>query len=729
MEVSHGPIWGVGMACWLLTSDCPAFLSWLPNFRLSLCTTAGNHGDLAPVARRVDLYSTTGQSKQEILAGVRRHLESHPDDLFLHRAYQDTFRVLFYSKQEQESLVTEYRERLGTHPESLLYQYLYARSLIGVRTPDAVSELEKVLERSPDFPWAHLELAEIYLTRSLYDQQKAQAHLQSFMTLCPSSLMGYESVRRIENGDFLQACTSKLQTLIGERTDWEVFPYYPILWALEFRVSPTSEHDQIRKRVAQDLQRLRSLDQAGDWEWLQTLREGYRLLGDKAAEQWVVEQQNARWKAAPASPSRALSEWQASHPYPKLGDPPEKVQAYWEAFLKVTDGWCKEWPDELSPWLSRLMALSHLQDVPPEAVKATGEGLLKSSRTLSGTGSPDSFTSAQVAELYAQHGVDLALIPQMVQQAFEQSEKELHASVGKTPEPKAAPERRLNQTRCVGLVALAEAGLKGGQPEKSREALFQLGEELAKNQPPEQDTEFMSNVLQAKYWERRARLAELEKRPLDALAFYQSALQYMSDPIVVFLDGDPFNRVMGKAKALWHEIGGSNEGWQVWLSGSQASKVQAESRMRANWTNWVKPMPEFAITDLEGRIWRLNDLKGKVSFINVWSTWCGPCRKELPLVQKLNDRLKWRQDIVVLTLNVDDNPGFPDPFLKEQKYTFPILPSPELLAKITPGSAIPLSWIIDRNGVIQKEYDGYEEDEDLWLETTLKLIEEASAIR
>src|SRR5690606_27622587 len=60
---------------------------------------------------------------------------------------------------------------------------------------------------------------------------------------------------------------------------------------------------------------------------------------------------------------------------------------------------------------------------------------------------------------------------------------------------------------------------------------------------------------------------------------------------------------------------------------------------------------DFEAKDLTGKTWRLADLKGKVAYVNVWTTWCGPCRAEMPGLQKLYERWKDREDRIVLTIS------------------------------------------------------------------------------
>ena len=106
---------------------------------------------------------------------------------------------------------------------------------------------------------------------------------------------------------------------------------------------------------------------------------------------------------------------------------------------------------------------------------------------------------------------------------------------------------------------------------------------------------------------------------------------------------------------------------------------QVETAEVASWDTKNTALNAFELTDLQGRNWSLADLKGKVAFINVWATWCGPCREELPYVQKLTKQLKGRNDVVVLTLNTDEEVGKVEPFMKENKY-----PSRYFWARPTP---------------------------------------------
>src|ERR1017187_5235504 len=70
-----------------------------------------------------------------------------------------------------------------------------------------------------------------------------------------------------------------------------------------------------------------------------------------------------------------------------------------------------------------------------------------------------------------------------------------------------------------------------------------------------------------------------------------------------------------------------------------------------------KDMPAFELADLSGRTWRLKNLEGRAVLINVWATWCGPCQRELPHMEKLYRKLKDRSDLQILTLTIDEDLG------------------------------------------------------------------------
>ena len=65
----------------------------------------------------------------------------------------------------------------------------------------------------------------------------------------------------------------------------------------------------------------------------------------------------------------------------------------------------------------------------------------------------------------------------------------------------------------------------------------------------------------------------------------------------------------------------------------------------------------FKVKDLNGKVIDFKTFKGKTLFLNVWATWCGPCRVEMPSIQKLYDKIN-NDEIVFIMLAVDDRKNF-----------------------------------------------------------------------
>ncbi len=99
----------------------------------------------------------------------------------------------------------------------------------------------------------------------------------------------------------------------------------------------------------------------------------------------------------------------------------------------------------------------------------------------------------------------------------------------------------------------------------------------------------------------------------------------------------------------------------------------------------------------------------------------------MPHLQKLYEKVKDRPDVQVISWNVDDNVGILAPFVKAKKVTVPVIPARLLMDDLVPMLAIPLNWIVDRNGVVRFESLGFGGEGDRWIEQALEAIEKVRA--
>ena len=116
------------------------------------------------------------------------------------------------------------------------------------------------------------------------------------------------------------------------------------------------------------------------------------------------------------------------------------------------------------------------------------------------------------------------------------------------------------------------------------------------------------------------------------------------------------------------------------------------------------------IDDVEGNKFKLEDKKGKIVLVNLWATWCGPCRAEMPYLVEMQDKYK-DQDFEVIGLNADDEtPEEIKAFAEQMKLNYQLAYARNSLRsefiKITRMSGIPQTIIINREGQLTGVFTG-----------------------
>ncbi len=106
---------------------------------------------------------------------------------------------------------------------------------------------------------------------------------------------------------------------------------------------------------------------------------------------------------------------------------------------------------------------------------------------------------------------------------------------------------------------------------------------------------------------------------------------------------------------------------------------------------------DFTLTGMDGKPWSLKEQRGKVVVLNFWATWCPPCRKEMPDLEKLYQQFK-EQGLVILAIS-DEDAGKVKPFVAGQKVTYPVLLDPgRKVNELFQVEGIPKTFVYDRNG-------------------------------
>lgn len=135
--------------------------------------------------------------------------------------------------------------------------------------------------------------------------------------------------------------------------------------------------------------------------------------------------------------------------------------------------------------------------------------------------------------------------------------------------------------------------------------------------------------------------------------------------------------------------------------------------------------PDFTLQSNQGSNIRLSELKGSVVLLNFWASWCGPCRKEMPLLEDIQKKYS-ALGFTILGVNVDKDSRLANKILDDITVTFPVLYDPKGdVSKQYDVDAMPTTVIVDRNGNMRFLHRGYKPGyEDDYIAQIKQLIRE-----
>lgn len=128
----------------------------------------------------------------------------------------------------------------------------------------------------------------------------------------------------------------------------------------------------------------------------------------------------------------------------------------------------------------------------------------------------------------------------------------------------------------------------------------------------------------------------------------------------------------------------------------------------------LQPAPVLVVQNIQGQTTDLQQLRGKVVFVNFWAVWCPPCLAELPSVDKLYRKLKDNPDIIFITVDIDNNLPRSSAMLQHRGYALPVY---GISKDAAPGQfwpdMIPTTFVIDKKGeMVFKEQNRADYNDD-----------------
>ncbi len=135
--------------------------------------------------------------------------------------------------------------------------------------------------------------------------------------------------------------------------------------------------------------------------------------------------------------------------------------------------------------------------------------------------------------------------------------------------------------------------------------------------------------------------------------------------------------------------------------------------------------PDFSLRDINGQEVSLSSYKGKVVLVNFWATWCGPCKLEMPHLDKMDRELE-EKGFEVISISTDDARAASKvkPLIKRGGYGFTVLLDKDttVVSQYNPAKTLPYNVLIDRTGNIHKVYQGYNPGDEVELRREVEAL-------
>jgi thiol-disulfide isomerase/thioredoxin len=600
-------------------------------------------------------------------------------------------------------LSAEYAQLLHDNPGDPRYLYLHGRALIGKNTQQALVELDQAVALAPEMPWTYAALARIYTSRMFRDPARSLNNVRRYHQLCPANLDGFEYLDQVTDPAESAAWARDLRPLLDKSPDGAALRYWRKLWAAEFRAVKESEYNTVRKGVAKDANRLEMLSPKGR-TLLGVLLDGYQLAGrnEDAARIDALFNEDRECQIAEEAAARR----------PRLQEnlTPAQRQLSVVEYAKLTREWVRKWPESDLAWAIRLSWITSEPGWTKEELEEAGERHLELGE-LPEMGWTSIPAGMRVAEAWTRAGIRLGDSVRMAETALDElslgpeEESDLNYPAAKVAEIGKARQFGFDVSVWDCMTTIVDAADQLKNFPKVHGMLQRMRKWLKDNEFKKDDATSGYTRFEGRYLQSAAKSTEAEGHRLDALALYTKALACCGLP-----DPDAGRH----ARQLWDELGGTPDGWSKATSRVPVPKP-AEPAPRpgtatefAAWEKVDQALPAAVLRDSSGAEWKTAVLQGHMTLINVFATWCTPCRDELPSVQKLYELSKRRGDFQVIVLSVDENPGELSPFLAANGYTFPVVRAREYVESVTGPFSIPQNWIVDGAGTLREKSVGFD---------------------
>ncbi|MGZ3938797.1 MAG: TlpA family protein disulfide reductase [Flavisolibacter sp.] len=135
--------------------------------------------------------------------------------------------------------------------------------------------------------------------------------------------------------------------------------------------------------------------------------------------------------------------------------------------------------------------------------------------------------------------------------------------------------------------------------------------------------------------------------------------------------------------------------------------AEKQNNVDSNAAAATPALPSFTVRDINGKAVNLQDLKGKKLFVNFWASWCPPCKRELPSIEKLYKSIDTNKSRFLL-VSLDDKFDAALKYISSRRIGLPVYYPMENPPGIFQVQAIPATFIFNEKGDLVKRIDGGE---------------------
>jgi thiol-disulfide isomerase/thioredoxin len=653
---------------------------------------------LAPLLASADMRQNEQQraaTRAQLFASLRARF---PGDLHV-----DAWRIEFEKPtgDAREAFAAPYRQRAAASPSDAGAAYLAGLALNDWKTLEAIGFLNRAVALDPALAQAHAALADV-LSLPAFQQKdaekRARLHRQKAFALCPMLGLDFDA-------ELTRAQRGRLQRLLAARLDGNPglnLNEHPRHWQLLFLLARPRGFPEVRGQIRRQLQAIERLDPAAHPSRSSVLIEGWKLVGDRTQIRRAEDELLQREPHSEQAQAVVASRWKADS----------------ARSLAESEGWVRRWPASSWAWQQRIDAVFGNETRAPALEIPTIEGALKAVRE-----NPQEFAwewplPMALAERLIVRGQHLDHVPGAVAAGLPIIEAYLAPGSDHYPRDAGAEQTRRASAMWPVWRLVSRAALKRKHAADAAAAVERLAAILAPLKPPEDWREYRAELAEA-----RARLAQIQGRQGEALALLKQSVAERTAGKLGPLEDD----LLAVAGQLMQAQGASEAAVKQWRETTTA-QTRPAPRAPPTWKPQARRLPAFHLDALDGSVWSLRALRDKVVFVNVWSRGCGPCIQEMPVLNELHKRLAGRKDVVLLSINIDDEDVAWLPlFMADNGAEFPVLLGERYIERVLPEVSIPRNWVIDGRGFLRAEQVGYAVDasHDSWLASALAEIDKA----